>query len=97
MPKTAQERATLLRQAASDGRRNPDDIFDARMTIHDAFEGTGADSNRLCELLISLSPPLTEWDCNRLEMVASLIESEPAAQGDHLFRLCEMAKLVAPW
>lgn len=97
MAVTAQDRAKRLRQAAVNGRRYPDDLFEARMAIHDSLEGTGVDSNRVCELLVSIRPPLTDWDCNRLEMVANLIEREPSAQGDCLYGLCEMAKLVAPW
>ncbi|HBM63259.1 MAG TPA: hypothetical protein DD418_05255 [Pseudomonas sp.] len=93
---TASDRAKLLRQAAAHGRRHPGDLFEARMAIHDSLEGTGIDSNRVCELLVSVRPPLTEWDCNRLEMVANLMEHEPTAQGDRLYRLCEMAKLVSP-
>ncbi len=94
---TAQDRAKRLRQAAAHGRCYPDDLFEARMAIHDSLEGTGVDSNRVCELLVSMRPPLTEWDCNRLEMVAKLIEREPTVQGDRLYRLCEMTKLVSPW
>lgn len=94
---TALDRAKRLRQAAAHGRRHPGDLFEARMAIHDALEGTGVDSNRVCELLVSKCPPLTEWDCNRLEMVANLIEQEPAAQGVRLYGLCDMAKLMAPW
>lgn len=97
MPKTAQERAALLRQAASDVRRNPDDLFGARMAIHDAFEGTGVDANRVCERLISVHPPLNKWDCDRLEFVAELLEHAPEARGEQLHDLCGMAKLMVPW
>lgn len=50
----------MLRQAASNGRRHPDDLFGVRMAIHDAFEATGVDSNRICSLLISTRPPISE-------------------------------------
>lgn len=94
---TAQDRAMRLRQAAAHGRKYPGELFEARMAIHDLLEGTGLDGNRVCELLISMRAPLTEWDCNRLEMMADLIEREPSAQGDRLYRLCDMVKLIAPW
>nr|DAF79146.1 MAG TPA: hypothetical protein [Caudoviricetes sp.] len=97
MSNTAEERANLLREAASNGRRNPDDLFEARMMIHGAFEATGANSNRVCDLLISGRPPLKEWDCIRLEMIADLIEADPEARAEHLFGLCEMVKMIAPW
>lgn len=97
MSNSAEERAKLLRKAASNGRRNPDDLFGVRMAIHDAFDATGVNSNRLCDLLISDRPPLKEWDCIRLEMVADLIEADPEARAEHLFGLCETVKMIAPW
>lgn len=96
MPKTAMERAALLRQAAADGRRNPEDLFGIRMAIHQAFEATGVDYNRACEVLISARPPLTEWDCNRLEIIAQQMELSPEARGEQLRGLCEMAALLTP-
>lgn len=96
MQKTAEKRAGLLRQAAADGRSAPDDLFGMRMAVHEAFEGTGADSSRVCALLLSSRPPISEWDCCRLEMVASQIDLEPGALADRLFGLCEMVRLVTP-
>lgn len=97
MAKSTQERAALLRQAAIDGRRDQTDLFGMRMAIHDAFESTGTDSSQVCTLLISSRPPISDWDCRRLEMVASLIEAEPEARTEHLFRLCEMVAMIAPF
>jgi len=97
MSNTAEERATLLRLTAMGGRRNPEDLFGARMAIHGAFEATEVDSNRVCDLLISERSPLKESDCIRLEIVATLIEAEPEARAEQLFGLCEMAKMIAPW
>jgi hypothetical protein len=48
-----------------------------RMAIHDTFEGAGVDTNRVCDLLIVAHPPILEWDCCRLEMVANLMDLEP--------------------
>ncbi|AHC85733.1 hypothetical protein X970_11105 [Pseudomonas monteilii SB3101] len=96
MAKSAQERAALLRQTAADGRRNPEDLFGIRMAIYEAFEDTGVDYNRACELLISARPPLTDWDCHRLEIIAQQMELSPEARGEQLRRLCEMAALLTP-
>ncbi|MNJ29825.1 hypothetical protein D3C77_244070 [compost metagenome] len=96
MTLTVEGRVAQLRQAAINCRRNPNDLFEARMAIHEALEALGVNSNRICDLLISERPPLTDWDCNRLEMVASLVEAEPEARAEHLFGLCEMVAMVAP-
>lgn len=96
MSRTAEKRVTLLRQAASDGRSNPEDLFGARMTIHDAFEGAGTDNNRVCDLLLSSRPPISEWDCCRLEMIADLLEQEPEAREERLYGLCEILRMVTP-
>ncbi|KPM67242.1 hypothetical protein CMV24_27910 [Pseudomonas plecoglossicida] len=97
MSKTALERAALLRQAASDGRRNPDDLFGARMAIHDAFEGSSVDANRVCELLLSANPPLTAGDCDRLEMVSAAMERAPEARAGKLYGLCVIVQALCPW
>lgn len=93
---TAEKRVTLLRKAASDGRSNPEDLFGARMTIHDAFEGAGTDNNRVCDLLLSSRPPISECDCCRLEMIANLLEQEPEAREERLYGLCEILRMVTP-
>lgn len=67
------------------------------MAIHEAFEATGGDSNRICSLLISTRPPISEWDCCRLEMAANMIDQEHDSGADELYDLCEMAKRMAPW
>lgn len=64
------------------------------MAIHGAFEASGVNSYRICELLISERPPLVEQDCIRLELMASLIEAEPDARAEHLFGICEMVLRV---
>lgn len=66
------------------------------MAIHEAFENTGTDSSQVCALLISSRPPISEWDCCRLEMVASQIELAPEALAGRLFGLCEMVRMVTP-
>lgn len=66
------------------------------MAVHDAFEGAGLNSNRACDFLISNQPPVTESDCLRLEMIARQVELSPDSRGDHLLKLCEMARLLAP-
>lgn len=91
---TGQDRAKRLRQAAAHGRRYPDDLFEARMAIHEALEASGVNSYRICDLLISERPPLIERDCIRLELMASLIEAEPEARAEHFFGLCEMVLRV---
>lgn len=96
MPITAQERAALLRQAATNGRRHPDDLFGLRMAIHDAFESSGVNANRVCDLLIVEHPPISKWDCNRLESVADFMEFEPGAVSGQLFNLCKMVRLLTP-
>ncbi|WMY83399.1 MULTISPECIES: hypothetical protein [Pseudomonas] len=92
----AHDRVNLLRQAAAHGRRNPDDLFGARMAIHDALEGTGVDSNRVCDALLTKTPPISEWACERLDMVADQIEQAPDARSSLLFGLCEMARMLSP-
>lgn len=92
----ALDRAKRLRQAAAHGRRYPDDLFGARMAIHEAFEGTGVDSNRVCDVLLTKTPPISEWTCVRLDLVADQIEKAPAASSSLLFGFCEMAKMLTP-
>lgn len=91
------DRAKLLRQAALSGRRDPNDLFGARMAVHEALESSGVDGNRVCELLLSVSPPLSKWDCDRLELVAGILEHAPDTRGEQLYGLCDMAKLMVPW
>ncbi|NNJ16343.1 hypothetical protein CSV86_014535 [Pseudomonas putida CSV86] len=97
MPKTALERAYLLREAAAYGRRYPDDLFEARMAVHEALGASGVNTYRICDLLLSKRPPLDDGDCIRLELIASLIDAEPAARGDDLLGLCEMALRMVPF
>jgi hypothetical protein len=94
MSKATAERITLLRKAASDGRNNPEDLFGARMTIHNAFEGAGLDCNRICDLLLSSRPPISELDCCRLEMVADLLKLEPDARAEQLYGLCKIPRMI---
>ncbi|GED78344.1 hypothetical protein PFL02_51940 [Pseudomonas fluorescens] len=93
---TAQERATLLRRAAAHSRRHPNDLFDLRMSIHDVFEGSGVDVNRVCARLIADRPPITEQDCQRMEVFADLIESTPEATPKQILGLSEMVELLSP-
>lgn len=94
MTKSAQERAALLRQAASDGRRQPDDLFGARMSVHEALEGLGADTNMACATLLPERGKLGEWDTNRLEMLADQIENSPEARGEDLNGICNVIRMM---
>ena len=66
------------------------------MAIHDAFEGTGVDSNRVCDALLAKTPPISEWACERLNLVADQIEQTPDASSSLLFSLCQMARMLTP-
>lgn len=96
MSTPAQKRATLLRKAATHSRGHPESLFDLRMAIHDAFEGTGADVNRVCGWLITDRPPISEEDCRRLESFADLIESTPEATPTQILEYSKMVELLSP-
>lgn len=92
---TAQDRVKRLRQAAAHGRRYPDDLFEARMAIHDAFDG--ADTNHVCELLLPRRPPLSERHCVRLEMAADRMDSDPEANAEALLGFCDVIRMMTPY
>lgn len=91
---TAQDRAKLLRQAARNGRRYPDDLFGARMSVHEALEGLGVDTNMVCMILLPERGLVGEWDTIRLEMLADQLEGSPEARGGFWYGICDVIRLM---
>ena len=90
------ERAAILRQAALNARRHPNDLFGARMAIHDAMDGLGICTSEACKLLLSIRPPLTEWDTYRLEMLATHLEAELDSKDCCLLSYCRCIRMMTP-
>jgi hypothetical protein len=88
------ERAAILRKAEAWTLKNPDDLFGARMAVHDALQGIVSDTNIACSLLLPAKPPISASSGSRLGFVARMLEAASPMSKTTLEDYCRMAKML---
>lgn len=94
---TVGERVRLLRAGAANASSNPDDLFGARMMLHDALSGLGVDTNAIAAQVFPKCPPITSCHVYRVHRLADVIESNCYDSPDDLIWMTVSTALLTAW